>query len=51
MRRIGEVMAGSPIPEAALPALEQRAKSEGRVVIRVKPAQFVSMRPLSLSSE
>lgn len=51
MRRIGEAMSGNPIPEAALPALEQRAKSEGRVVIRVKPAQFVSTRPLARSSE
>ncbi len=51
MRRIGEAMTGSPIPEAALPALEERAKTEGRVVIRVKPAQFVSTRPLGRSSE
>ncbi len=51
MRRIGEAMSGSPVPEAALPALEQRAKSEGRVVIRVKPAQFVSTRLRAPSSE
>jgi PPOX class probable F420-dependent enzyme len=51
MRRIGEAMTGNPIPEAALPGLEQRAKSEGRVVIRVKPAQFVSTRPLARSGE
>ena len=51
MRRIGEAMTGRPIPEAARPALEQRAQSEGRVVIRVKPAQFVSTRPLARSSE
>ena len=51
MRRIGEAMTGSPIPEAALPALKERAKTEGRVVIRVKPAQFVSTRPLARSSE
>jgi len=51
MRRVGEAMTGSPIPEAALPALETRVKDEGRVVIRVRPAQFVSMRPLARSSE
>ena len=44
MRRIGEAMTGSPLPESARPAFEQRAKSEERVVIRVKPAQFVSPR-------
>ncbi len=51
MRRIGEAMSGNPIHEAALPALEKRAKDERRVVIRVKPAQFVSTRPLARSSE
>jgi len=51
MRRIGEAMTGNPIPEAALPALEQRAKDEGRVVICVKPAQVVSTRPLARRSE
>ncbi len=51
MRRIGEAMTGSPISEAALPALEQRAKEEGRVVICVKPAQIVSTRPLARRSE
>ncbi len=51
MRRIGEAMSGNPVPEAVLPALEKRAESEGRVVIRVKPAQFVSTRPLGRSSE
>ncbi len=51
MRRIGEAMTGTPIAEAALPAIEQRAKDEGRVVIRVKPAQVVSTRPLARSSD
>ena len=51
MMRVGEAMTGNPVPEAARLALEQRAKDEGRVVIRVKPAQFVSTRPLARSSE
>ncbi len=51
MRRIGEAMTGNPVPDAVLPALEQRAKDEGRVVVRVKPAQLVSTRPLARSSE
>ncbi len=44
MKRIGEAMTGSPISEAALPTFEQRAKDEGRVVLRVKPAEVLSMR-------
>ena len=51
MKRIGEAMTGSLIAEAALPAIEQRAKEEGRVVICVKPAQIVSTRPLARRSE
>ncbi len=51
MRRIGEAMTGNAVPEAVLPALEQRAKNEGRVVIRVKPAQVVWTQPLGRSSE
>ena len=51
MRRIGEAMSGSAVSEAALPAFEQRATEEGRVVIRVKPVQLVSMRSLARSSE
>ena len=51
MRRIGEAMSGRAVSEAALPAFEQRAKEEGRVVIRVKPVQLVSMRSLARSSE
>ena len=40
MRRIGERMTGNPIPEAAMPQLEERAKNEGRVVLRVTPESF-----------
>ncbi len=37
MRRIGERIAGNPIPDAAMPAIEQRAMTEGRVVLRFTP--------------
>jgi hypothetical protein len=47
MRRIGERMTGNPIPDAAMPAIEQRAQDEGRVVLRVKPSAFVSTMPLA----
>lgn len=39
MRRVGERMTGSPIPESARPALEERAAREGRVVLRVRPVR------------
>ncbi len=47
MRKIGEKMTGNPIPDAALPAIEQRSKDEGRVVLRVKPLEFFSTMPLA----
>jgi hypothetical protein len=40
MMRIGERMAGNAIPEAARPAVEKRAKDEGRVVLRVTPEGY-----------
>jgi PPOX class probable F420-dependent enzyme len=42
MMRIGERMTGRPIGESARPALEERARNEGRVVLRVTPE---SIRP------
>ncbi|HUF54220.1 MAG TPA: PPOX class F420-dependent oxidoreductase [Dehalococcoidia bacterium] len=50
MARLAEVMSGNPLPDAARPALEQRAKDEGRVVMRVKPLQFVSTRTVGPKS-
>jgi PPOX class probable F420-dependent enzyme len=49
MMGVGEAMTGNPVSEAARPSLEKRAKDEGRVVIRVKPAQVVATRPLRRS--
>jgi len=40
MRKVGERMTGNPIPEAALPAIEKRAREEGRVVLRVRPTGY-----------
>jgi hypothetical protein len=40
MMKVGERMTGNPIPEAARPAVEQRAKDEGRVVLRVRIERF-----------
>jgi len=41
MMRVGAVMTGNEIPEAARPALEKRAEDENRVVLRVKPERYV----------
>jgi len=47
MMKVGERMTGNPVPEAARPAIEQRAKDEGRLVLRVKPLEFRSTLPLT----
>jgi PPOX class probable F420-dependent enzyme len=47
MMKIGERMTGHLIPEAARPAIEQRAKDEGRLVLRVTPLEFRSTLPLA----
>ena len=47
MMKVGARMTGNPVPEAARPAIEQRAKDEGRLVLRVKPLEFRSTLPLA----
>jgi PPOX class probable F420-dependent enzyme len=44
MMRVGAAMTGGLVSEAARPAIEQRAKDEGRVLIRVTPESFFSTR-------
>ncbi|MGB2695021.1 MAG: PPOX class F420-dependent oxidoreductase [Dehalococcoidia bacterium] len=39
MMTIGERMMGNPLPDSARPAIEERAKKEGRVVLRVTPTR------------
>jgi PPOX class probable F420-dependent enzyme len=46
MARIGEKMFGAPIGSETMPAIEQRALQEQRVVLRVTPTGF-STRPAS----
>jgi len=48
MMRIGEIMSGRPLPESARPAIEQRAKDEGRVAVRITPAEFFPARPIGV---
>jgi PPOX class probable F420-dependent enzyme len=40
MMAVGGRMTGSPLPEATRPAMEERAKSEQRVVLRVVPESY-----------
>jgi hypothetical protein len=51
MMKAGEKMTGRPVPETARPALEQRARDEGRVVMRVTPQRFRSTTPLAPRKE
>ncbi len=40
MMLVGERMLGRPIDEAQRPALEERARQEGRVVLRITPEEY-----------
>jgi hypothetical protein len=40
MMQIGEKMRGQPVPESARPAVEERAKREQRVVLRLTPEAY-----------
>ena len=40
MMRVGEKMQGRPVPESARPSIEERARNEQRVVLRVTPESY-----------
>jgi PPOX class probable F420-dependent enzyme len=40
MMAVGAAMTGNPLPESVRPTLEERAKKEQRVVLRVTPETF-----------
>ena len=40
MMAVGGAMAGNPLPESVRPTIEERAKKEQRVVLRVTPESF-----------
>jgi PPOX class probable F420-dependent enzyme len=46
MMKIGAVMTGATLPDSARPAIEERARTEGRVVLRVQPREFRHTLPL-----
>src|SRR5215208_3176711 len=45
MASVGEAISGRPLTTEARTALEERARQEGRVVLRVTPERFVSTAP------
>lgn len=48
MMRIGELMSGQPLPEAARPGVEAMARKEKRVVLRVTPVSTFETPPKHL---
>ena len=50
MMKVGEIMSGNPIPEAARPAVEAMAKKEDRVVLRVSPEFTFYTPPVHLNA-
>ncbi len=48
MMKIGGRMSGNVVPEAARPAVEERAQKEGRVVLRFTPERFSPTTPYGL---
>jgi hypothetical protein len=49
MMKIGEIMSGEPIPEAARPVVEDMAKREDRLVVRIKPEYTFYSPPVHLN--
>lgn len=50
MMKVGEIMSGNPIPESARPVVEQMAKREDRVVLRVSPEFTFYAPPVHLNA-
>lgn len=48
MARIGEKMTSAPLADDVRPALEERAKREGRVVLRVTPEEWWQAYPTGM---
>ena len=46
MMKMGEIMTGNVLPDAARPMMEQRAENEGRVAVRLTPTEFFMTRPI-----
>jgi PPOX class probable F420-dependent enzyme len=50
MMKVGEIMSGNPIPEAARPVVEDMAKREDRVVLRISPEFTFYTPPVHLNA-
>lgn len=50
MMKVGEIMSGEPIPESARPFVEEMAKKEERLVVRIKPDQTFYSPPVHLNA-
>jgi PPOX class probable F420-dependent enzyme len=50
MMKVGEIMSGNPIPEAARPVVEAMAEKEDRVVVRVSPEFTFYTAPVHLNA-
>jgi PPOX class probable F420-dependent enzyme len=50
MMKVGEIMSGNVIPEAARPAVEAMAEKEDRVVVRVSPEFTFYTPPVHLNA-
>jgi PPOX class probable F420-dependent enzyme len=50
MMKVGEIMSGNPIPESARPVVEQMAKREDRVVLRISPEFTFYTPPVHLNA-
>ena len=49
MMKVGEIMSGEPIPESARPFVEEMAKKEDRLVVRITPEQTFYSPPVHLN--
>ena len=49
MMKIGEIMSGEPVPEAARPMVEDMARREDRLVVRIKPEYTFYSPPVHLN--
>jgi len=50
MVRVGEIMSGQPLPKEARPLVEEMARSEDRVLIRLSPQWTVYSPPVHLNA-
>jgi hypothetical protein len=50
MVRVGEIMSGQPIPREARPLVEEMARREERVLIRLSPRWTIYTPPVHLNA-